>query len=595
MKTKNIAGLTVTMALIFIICEFSLAGDDFLKSMESDFIKIVEDVGPAIVEVSAALKSSWTVIESPSKDVADLEKSIVDMEIQLEVLKKTLPIADPEIIKLQDQIAASREALKHGEHTVATWSLMDEHRPSVRENVGTGIIIDRSGYIVTTQSVVGGAKSVQVNLADGRDFEAKIVGADPDTDIALVKIDAENLPTAPLGNSDTLKAGSWVVTIGRSYGKSPTLSFGIVGGLEPLPGRPAYYDAIKINASASPGNSGGGVIDTNGTVVGIITAALAEPRAIDFEPFMPQSSIAELRADLEQAKSGERLAKAGLINAKTELDVKRSRYDHGLAILSDVLKAQADYMSTQSQYQKALTDLKLSLSQFQNSSMYNGELPEIEKLRAEIEETRKQFEQVQRDKDKSMKEMLEKSKQWEKEYKDQRESIMELMKISAQWEQEHKARLEDIRDTLRKLQTEEIPSRDRFLRGSFLDGREASFAIPINHARMVIDDLMKYGRVERGWLGIIIRELRRSDRERLGLDTLDGAIVAQVNDGSPAARAGIRNDDVIISFNSERIKTPADLMRILANTKPNAKVNLTIIRDKQEQSLSVKVGKRPGL
>jgi S1-C subfamily serine protease len=162
MKTKNIAGLTVTMALLFIICEFSLAGDDFLKSMESDFIKIVEDVGPAIVEVSAALKSSWTVIESPSKDVADLEKSIVDMEIQLEVLKKTLPIADPEIIKLQDQIAASREALKHGEHTVATWSLMDEHRPSVRENVGTGIIIDRSGYIVTTQSVVGGAKSVQV-------------------------------------------------------------------------------------------------------------------------------------------------------------------------------------------------------------------------------------------------------------------------------------------------------------------------------------------------------------------------------------------------------------------------------------------------
>jgi S1-C subfamily serine protease len=537
MKTKNIAGLTVIIALIFIVCELSLAGDDFLRSMESDFIKIVEDVGPAIVEVSAAFNSL---------------------------------------------------------HSEPSRRSPYERLPDVPQNIGTGIIIDKDGYIVTTESVIGGAKSVQVNLADGRDFEAKIVGADPDTDIALVKIDAENLPTAPLGNSDILKAGSWVVTIGKSYGKSPTLSFGIVGGVEPLPGRPAYYDAIKINASASPGNSGGGVIDTNGTVVGIITAALAEPRAIDFEPFIPRSSIAELRAALEQAKSGERLAKAGLINAKAELDVKKSRYDHGLAILSDVLKAQADYMSAQSQYQRALIDLELLLPKLQDSNVYKVELPEIEKLRAEIEETRKQFEQVQRDKDKSVKEMLEKSKQWEKEYKDQREGIMELINISAQWEQEHRARLEDIKDTLRKLQTEEIRSRDRFLKGRFLDGREASFAIPINYARTVMDDLMKYGRVERGWLGIMIRELRPTDRGRLGLDTMDGAIVAQVTDGSPAAEAGIRNNDVIISFNNKKIKSSADLLRILANTKPNAKVNLAIIRDKQEQSLSVRVGERPG-
>ena len=594
MKTKNIARLAVIIALIFTVYELSLAGDDFLKSMERDFIKIVEDVGPAIVEVSAAFRADEVTVVSSSRDPANLEKSIVEMEIQLEVLKRNLPNADPKVIRLKNQIAESREKLKQRERSVTTWHF-DERLPSVRENVGTGIIIDKNGYIVTTESVVGGANRVQVNLADGRNFEAKLVGADPDTDIALVKIDAENLPIAPLGNSDVLKAGSWVVTIGRSYGKSPTLSFGIVGGLEPLPGRPAYYDAIKINASASPGNSGGGVIDTNGTVVGIITAALAEPRAIDFEPFIPQSSIAELRASLEQAKSAERLAKALLYNAKAELDVKRSRYDHGLAILPDILKAQTGYISAQSEYQKALTNLELLLPKLQDSNVYKVELPEIEKLRAEIEETRKQFDQVQRDKDKSMKEMLEKSKQWEKEYKNQRESITELMKMSAQWEQEHKARLENIRDTLRKLQTEGIRSRDRSLRGSFLDGREASFAIPINHARMVIDDLMKYGRVERGWLGIIIRELRRSDRERLGLDTLDGAIVAQVNDGSPAAEAGIRNNDVIISFNSQKIKTPADLMRILADTKPNAEVNLIIIRDKQEQSLSVKVGKRPGL
>ncbi len=159
MRTKNVAMLAVILGLVFTMYELSLAGDDFLRSMERDFIKIVEDVSPAIAEVSAAFRADEVV-----------------------------------------------------------------------ENVGTGIIIDRNGYIVTTESVVGGANRVQVNLADGRDFEAKIVGTDPDTDIALVKIDAENLPTALLGDSDALKAGSWVVTIGRSYGRSPTLSFGIVGG-----------------------------------------------------------------------------------------------------------------------------------------------------------------------------------------------------------------------------------------------------------------------------------------------------------------------------------------------------------------------------
>jgi len=533
MKTENIARLAIIIALIFTVCEFSLAGDDFLRSMERDFIKIVEDVSPAIVEVSAVFNSFHA------------------------------------------------EPFKRSSY---------ERLSDVLENIGTGIIIDKNGYIVTTESVIGGAKSVQVNLADGRDFEAKIVGADPDTDIALVKIDAENLPTAPLGNSDIIKAGSWVITIGRSYGKSSTLSFGIIGGLEPLPGRPAYYDAIKINVSASPGNSGGGVIDTNGAVVGIITAALAEPRAVDFEPFMPQSSIAEMRAALEQAKSAERLAKAGLYNAKTELEIKKSRYENALIILPDVMKAQAGYMSAQSQYQKALTNLELLLAQLRDSSVNRKELPEIDKLKMEIEETHKQFDQLQRDKDsiENMKKLLEKSAQKEKE------SIMDLMEISKQWEQEHKAHLEDIRDILLKLQTEEVRPRERFLKGRFLDGREASFAIPINYARTIIDDLMKYGRVERGWLGIVIRELRPSDRERLGLDTLDGAIVAQVNDGSPAAEAGIRNNDVIIGFNSEKIKTPADLMRMLADTKPHTEVNLIIIRDKQEKSLSVKVGKRPG-
>jgi len=308
-------------------------------------------------------------------------------------------------------------------------------RPSnLREKVGSGVIFDKRGYIVTTESVVGNSSKIKVTLSDGKDFEAKLTGTDPATNIAVIKINADNLPVIAMGNSDNVRSGSWVLTIGNSYGKSPTISFGIVNGVESMPDN-SYYDAIRINASIRPGNSGGGVIDMDGKLVGIIAAVSAEPRIIDFTPL------------------------EGMIKEK--------------------------------------------------------------------------------------------------------------------------------------LPPGEVFSMQAPFQGSFFRESGEAFAMPINFVNGIVNDLIESGKVERGWLGVLIQHISDEDIKRLGLDTDDGAIVVKVMNYAPASRVGIQKDDVIINFNGKRIRNPEDLIRMVAIIKPGSKVSITIIRDKQSQAMSIEVDKMP--
>ncbi len=144
------------------------------------------------------------------------------------------------------------------------------------ENIGSGIIIDAAGHIVTTAGVVESAEKIKVVFANGQRTSGTLLGIDALTDIAVLSVENDNLPQTRIGDSDQIDLGSWVITVGSSYGHSPTLSFGTVSGLEILPDRP-FYDAIKINASVNPGNSGGAVINTSGEIVGVIAAQLEDP------------------------------------------------------------------------------------------------------------------------------------------------------------------------------------------------------------------------------------------------------------------------------------------------------------------------------
>jgi serine protease Do len=148
--------------------------------------------------------------------------------------------------------------------------------------IGSGVLIDSEGHILTNQHVVAGAQALTVALADGRTFDGRLVGADADTDVAVVQISGPNLPQAPLGDSSQLGVGDWVVAIGNALGLpgGPTVTAGVVSALgrtveEPsaqlgLPG-PRLYDLIQTDAAINPGNSGGPLVNLNAEVVGVST------------------------------------------------------------------------------------------------------------------------------------------------------------------------------------------------------------------------------------------------------------------------------------------------------------------------------------
>jgi serine protease Do len=149
--------------------------------------------------------------------------------------------------------------------------------------VGTGFIIDKSGYIITNNHVVEDADKIKVKLKDEREFEAKVIGRDPQTDVALIKIDAKgDLPVASLGRSSDLKVGEWVVAVGSPFGLEQTVTAGIVSAKGRAIGSGPYDDFIQTDASINPGNSGGPLVNMNGEVVGINTAIIAHGQGIGF-------------------------------------------------------------------------------------------------------------------------------------------------------------------------------------------------------------------------------------------------------------------------------------------------------------------------
>jgi serine protease Do len=152
-----------------------------------------------------------------------------------------------------------------------------------QQSLGSGFIIDKAGYIVTNNHVIEGADEIKVRLADEKEYAATVVGRDPKTDLALIKIDsADNLTPLPLGDSEKIKVGTWVVAIGSPFGLEQTVTQGIVSAKKRVIGAGPYDDFIQTDASINPGNSGGPLIDMQGRVVGINTAIIASGQGIGF-------------------------------------------------------------------------------------------------------------------------------------------------------------------------------------------------------------------------------------------------------------------------------------------------------------------------
>ncbi len=160
-----------------------------------------------------------------------------------------------------------------------------EPRRYTRTSLGSGVIVRSDGYVVTNQHVIVGSGKVRVALADEREFDAELVGADSDSDLAVLRVRSKTpLPMAPLGDSDTLMIGETVIAIGNPFGLSHTVTTGVVSAV----GRAlrtkdqTFYDFIQTDASINPGNSGGPLVNIDGEVIGINTAIYQKAQGIGF-------------------------------------------------------------------------------------------------------------------------------------------------------------------------------------------------------------------------------------------------------------------------------------------------------------------------
>lgn len=176
----------------------------------------------------------------------------------------------------------------------------------IQQGVGSGVIFDPRGYILTNDHVIAGAQEILVVLGDGRQFTGRVIGRSPANDIAVVKIDGENLPVAPLGDSDQLRVGQWVVAIGNALGLEggPTVTAGVVSALNrtitPSPGEPAIGPLIQTDAAINPGNSGGPLVNLAGEVVGINSAKIQTAEGIGFA--IPINKAKEIVQQLLEAR-----------------------------------------------------------------------------------------------------------------------------------------------------------------------------------------------------------------------------------------------------------------------------------------------------
>jgi serine protease Do/serine protease DegQ len=280
----------------------------------------------------------------------------------------------------------------------------DRIPPEQREqqSVGSGVIVDaKQGYLLTNSHVVEKADEVVVTLKDRRQLKAKVVGADPDTDIAVLKVDGDGLTSIPLADSNKLLVGDYVVAIGNPFGLGQTVTSGIVSALGRSGlGIEGYEDFIQTDASINPGNSGGALINLKGELVGINTAIIAPG--------------------------------GGNIGI--------------------------------------------------------------------------------------------------------------------------------------------------------------GFAIPINMARQIMDQLIAHGEVQRGRIGVQIQDLTPELAEAFKVDVTDGAVVSQVTPGSPAEKAGVKAGDVVIEVNGQPIKGSSDLRNKIGLMRIGEKVALTLIRDGKRQTIDMVVG-----
>jgi len=208
-------------------------------------------------------------------------------------------------------------------------------QPRIRQGAGSGVIISSDGYIVTNNHVIDDADEIKVILNDKREFNARLIGTDETTDVALLKIDAENLPTIKFGNSDALKLGEWVLAVGNPFNLTSTVTAGIVSAKSRNIGinqsAMSIEAFIQTDAAVNPGNSGGALVNMNGELVGINTAIASQTGSYSGYSFaIPSVIVEKVVSDLKQYGQVQRAilgVSIGDVNAETAKKYKLDKIE----------------------------------------------------------------------------------------------------------------------------------------------------------------------------------------------------------------------------------------------------------------------------
>ncbi|PKL49798.1 MAG: serine protease [Planctomycetes bacterium HGW-Planctomycetes-1] len=259
MRSKKVPIIGFTIAVIFLLAPICSAEPDkkadieTLRSTGEVFADIAAKVSPAVVFVS--------VEQEYTQKIPDMR--YFDPFEQFQNDEFFQRFFGPQFRQRQQQQQQPRE------------------RKQIRRGQGSGFIVSADGYILTNNHVVRDASKITVKMSDDKELQARIIGTDPATDIAVIKVDANDLPAVELGDSDTLKVGQWVLAIGNPFGLSHTVTAGIVSakgrsGLMFVDAELEYQDFIQTDAAINFGNSGGPLINIDGKVVGINSAIYSQ-------------------------------------------------------------------------------------------------------------------------------------------------------------------------------------------------------------------------------------------------------------------------------------------------------------------------------
>src|SRR6516165_4255055 len=384
---------------------------------------------------------------------------------------------------------------------------------SVQEHLGSGFIVDRSGIVLTNNHVIEGADKITVKLMDEREFDAKIVGRDPKTDLAVIRIGdgKDDFPVAPLGDSSQLQVGEWVAAIGSPFGLTNTITAGIISGKGRNIGAGPYDNFLQTDASINPGNSGGPLVNLRGEVIGINSAILSQ--------------------------TGGNLG----IGFATPINIAKE-------ILPELIKT------------GKVTRGWLGVS-------IQRVTPEIAKAMG-----------------------LE---------KDRGALVSEVMQGSP-------AEKAGIRsgDVITEYDGKPIERANDLpiLVAQTPVGKDVSLVVQRENKRLPfaiqIGELKEEEKVasapEKGRFGLSVQTVTPEIARSLSLDQPSGAIVSNVQSGSPAADAGLMRGDVILEANRQPIKSAAELQKIIDSGKPGANLLFLVRRSGNNLFLAMNLPEKPG-